>query len=256
MQKKSAKDQPTLRGRMVVITRPAGTAGALARSVRARGGQPFLLPGLSLRGATDVAATRASLQLALDLDLIIFSSPVAVRFAAALQPLRTSASVLAVGQGTAATLRRHGIAEPLVPLRQDSEGLLGLAALQDLRGRDVALIGAAGGRGLLRQQLLERGARLREVHVYQRLPPRLDRRHIMALQQLPATACVLLSSAEALQHLGRLLPTPALARLCAATAVVSSERLAQAARQAGFGRIIRASSALTGDLLRAAARDD
>ena len=196
------------------------------------------------------------MQLALGVDLIIFSSPAAVRHAAALLPLRTAASVLAVGQGTAAALRRHGIAEPLVPARQDSEGLLGLAALQDLRGRDVALIGAAGGRGLLQQQLIERGARLREVHVYQRMPPRLDRRHIGPLLQLPATAYVLLSSVEALQHLGRLLPAPALARLCAATAVVSSERLAEAARQAGFVRITQASSALTDDLLQAAARDD
>jgi hypothetical protein len=38
--------------------------------------------------------------------------------------------------------------------------------------------------------------------------------------------------------------------------VVSSERLAEAARQAGFVRITRASSALTDDLLQAAARAD
>ena len=256
MQQKSANDQSTLRGRMVVITRPAGSAAALVRSVRARGGQPFLLPGLSLRGASDVVAARASLLLALGADLLIFSSPAAVRHAAALTPLSTTASVLAVGQGTAAALRRHGIARPLAPSRQDSEGLLGLAALRDLRGRDVALIGAAGGRGLLRTQLAERGARLREVHVYQRLPPRLDRRHIGPLLQLPATACVLLSSVEALQHLRRLLPAPAFARLCAATAVVSSERLAEAARQAGFPHIKLAASALTDDLLQAAARAD
>ena len=256
MQRNSANEQATLRDRMVVITRPAGTAAALARSVRARGGQPLLLPGLALRSVIDVAAARAALQLALGADLIIFSSPAAVRHAAALLPLHTTASVLAVGQGTAAALRRQGIAEPLVPPRQDSEGLLGLAALRVLRGRDVALIGAAGGRGLLRQQLAERGARLCEVHVYQRLPPRLDRRHVEAVLQLPATARVLLSSAEALQHLCRLLPAPALARLCAATAVVSSERLAEAARQAGFVRITQASSALTDDLLQAAARAD
>ncbi|MFA6229019.1 MAG: uroporphyrinogen-III synthase [Rhodanobacter sp.] len=256
MQRKSASEQATLRGRMVVITRPAGTASALARNVRARGGQPLLLPGLSLRGVTDVVATRAALRLALGADLIIFSSPAAVRHAAALLPLRTTASVLAVGQGTAAALRRQGISEPLVPPRQDSEGLLRVAALRDLGGRDVALIGAAGGRGLLRQQLVERGARLREVHVYQRLPPRLDRRHVEPLLRLPATARVLLSSAEALQHLCRLLPAPALTRLCAATAVVSSERLAEAARQAGFVRITQASSALSDDLLRAAACAD
>jgi len=256
MQRKSAKDQPALRGRVVVITRPAGTASALARSVRSRGGTPMLLPGLALRGMTHAGAVQAALQLALGADLIIFSSPAAVRHAAALLPLRTAATVLAVGQGTAAALRRQGIGEPLTPVRQDSEGLLGLVALQDLRGRDVALIGAAGGRGVLREQLVERGARLCEVHVYQRLPPRLDRRHAERLLQLPATARVLLSSAEALQNLCRLLPAAALAHLCAATAVVSSERLSEAARQAGFVRITLAASALVDDLLRAAACAD
>ncbi len=65
---------------------------------------------------------------------------------------------------------------------------------------------------------------------------------------------MLLSSHEALQNLCRLLPLPALARLQAATAVVSSERIAAAARNAGFARIELASSALADDLLAAAAR--
>jgi uroporphyrinogen-III synthase len=51
-----------------------------------------------------------------------------------------------------------------------------------------------------------------------------------------------------------LLPAPVLARLRAAVAVVSSERLAQAAREAGFTRIEQAGSALAADLLEAAAR--
>jgi uroporphyrinogen-III synthase len=121
-------------------------------------------------------------------------------------------------------------------------------------GKRIALVGAPGGRGLLGEQLAARGAQLRDVHVYRRMPPRLDRRHVDALLQLPASALILLSSSEALNHLCRLLPAPALARLLAATAVVSSERLATAASAAGFGRIMRAASALPADLLDAAAR--
>ena len=243
-----------LRGRVLVITRPVGTAGSLARQVRALGGTPVLLPGLALRGPDDVATVRAALREGLASELVIFSSPAAVRHAAALAPLRTSAVVLAVGQGTARALRRYGVPEPLAPSQQDSEGLLEHPLLQDLHDRRVTLIGAPGGRGVLRGQLAARGARLLEVQVYRRVPPRLDRRHITALLGLPQSACVLLSSNEALQNLCRLLPTPALARLRAATAVVSSERLAAAARDAGFTRIELASSALAEDLLAAAAR--
>lgn len=239
----------TLCGRVVAITRPAGTATTLARQVRAAGGVPLLLPGLSLRGMASATALRAALR---D-ELIVFTSPAAVRFAAALAPLRTRAAVLAVGQGTARALRRHGI-DAQAPARQDSEGLLELPAARTLRGKRVALVGAPGGRGVLRAQLVARGARLRELHVYQRVPPRLDRRHIAAVLALPRTARVLLSSAEALQNLADRLPASALARLCATVAVVSSARLAQAARTVGFARIVQAESALARDLLAAAAR--
>jgi uroporphyrinogen-III synthase len=252
MQRQSPIDKQNLHGRIVVITRPAGTAAALARKARASDGVPLLLPGLALRGVTDEAVVRAGLQAALTDDLLIFSSPAAVRFAAALVPLETLATVLAVGQGTARALRRHGMRVPQVPSRQNSEGLLDHPALQDIEGRRIALIGASGGRELLREQLAARGAQLRELHVYRRVPPRLDRRHTDALLHLPASALVLLTSTEALANLCRLLPAPALVRLVAATVVVSSERLAVAARAAGFARIAMAASALSADLLHAA----
>jgi uroporphyrinogen-III synthase len=248
-----ARSKPELEGRVIVITRPAGTGSALARQVRARGGVPLLLPGLALRGAEDQALARAQLREALRRDrLLLFTSPAAVRFAAALEPLRTQATVLAVGQGTAAALRRHGLGVQAPTRRQDSEGLLDLPALHDVRGRGVALVGAAGGRGLLQQRLVDGGARLREVHVYRRIAPRWDRRHVDVLMRLPASARVLLSSVQALANLRAGLPAPAWARLCKAVAVASSERLEAAAREAGFGRVRRAASAMPADLLAAA----
>jgi uroporphyrinogen-III synthase len=241
-----------LDGRVIVITRPAGTANTFARQVRHRGGVPLLLPGLSLRASEDVERARAQLREALRADdLLLFTSPAAVRFAAALAPLRTRATVLAVGQGTAAALRRHGLAAQAPARQQDSEGLLDLPALRDLRGRGVALVGAPGGRGLLQQRLLDGGARLREVWVYRRTAPRLDRRHLEAVHQLRPSGRVLLSSAQALANLRNALPPEAWSRLCAAVGVVSSERLEAAAREAGFRRLRRAASALPTDLLGA-----
>lgn len=255
VQRQSAKSNSGLDGRRVVITRPVGSATSLARQVRAAGGVPVVLPGMALRGAVDAGVARAALLAALgDDELLVFTSPTAVRFAARLAPLRTSGTVLAVGQGTARALRRHGVGAPLVPRRQDSEGLLGHSALASVRGRRVALIGAPGGRGLLARELTARGAHLREVQVYRRVPARLDRRHLAAVLELPPSACVLLSSAEALHNLHGQLPPPARARWLAATAVVSSERLAAAAHAAGFARVVRATSALSADLLQAALR--
>ncbi len=241
MQPQLAASSSGLNGRSVVITRPVGSAAPLIRRVRAAGGVPVLLPGMALRGMPDMVAARTALLAALGDELLLFTSPTAVRFAARLAPLHTSAVVLAVGQGTARALRRHGVDTPLVPRRQDSEGLLGHPALANVRGRRVA-------------QLTARGAVLREVAVYRRVPARLDRRHFDALLHLPASACVLLSSAEALHNLSHQLPPAALARWLTATAVVSSDRLTEAARSAGFTRIVRAASALSADLLDAAPR--
>ena len=241
-----------LRGRTVVITRPAGTGSSMARQVRALGGRPLLLPGLSLRGMDD-AATRSSLAEALRDDVLVFSSPAAVRFAARLQLLRTGAKVLAVGQGTARALRRQGIRAVAAPSkRQDSEGLLDLPIWAGLGPCRIALIGAPGGRGVLRDQLATRGS-LREVQVYHRAPPRLRASHWEGLRALERDACVLLSSAEAVENLRELAPTAVWQQLTSCVAIVSSERLSLAAKSVGFRRIHLATSANATDLLAAAA---
>jgi len=106
---------------------------------------------------------------------------------------------------------------------------------------------------VLRATLAARGAELHEIHVYHRVAPRLDRRHVAAVLRLSAASRVLLSSAEALGHLATVLPPAAWTRLAATVAVVSSPRLEAAARTAGFQRVLRARSALGADLLAAAA---
>lgn len=246
--------EPALDGRTVVITRPAGTGSPLARRVRRMGGVPLLLPGLSLRAADDGEVVAIDLRAALSDPLLIFTSPAAVRFAARLVPLRTGATVLAVGQGTARALARHGVEAVAPQVRQDSEGLLEQPALAQLKGQRVALVGAPGGRGVLRAELLARGARLREVHVYRRGTPRWQRRQLDAVRHLPADARVLLSSAEALDNLKQGLPADAYAQLIQAVAIASSERLAEAALAAGFKRVAIAASALSDNLLATAAR--
>lgn len=243
-----------LRNVTVVITRPAGTAGPLARRVRKLGGIPVSVPGLSLRATEDATAVGASLRNALEGDVVVFTSPAAVRFAADVLPLATRATVIAVGRGTARALKTANVTEVRFPeTSQDSEGVLGLAELAEVVGKRVALVGAPGGRGLLREALTARGAALDEIHVYHRVAPRIDRRHIDPLLKLGRRSAVLLSSAEALDHLRRALVAPAWRRLVQAVAVVSSERMRAAALKAGFERVAVARSALPTDLLTAAA---
>lgn len=243
---------PSLQGITIVITRPAGTGSVMARQVRAYGGVPLLLPGLALRGSDD-DATRKAMTAALQDDVIVFNSPAAVRYAARLQPLRTAATVLAVGQGTARALRRHGLNDVIVPpRRQDSEGVLALDVWAALDQPRIALIAAPGGRGLLREQLATRGS-LRDVCVYRRSAPRLRASHWQAVLNLPTGSRVLFSSAEAVRHLHALAPADAWSVLASQCAVVSSERLAEVAHDVGFALVRVAASANGRDLLAASA---
>lgn len=236
------RSQP-LAGTRIVITRPAGTGTTLAHRVRALGGAPVLLPGSSLHGLSD-AATRGALRAALASDVAIFTSPAAVRFARRIAPVTGHARVLAPGAGTLAALRRAGCPNATAPTREDSEGILGLPILHRVRGQRIALIGAAGGRGLLERELGARGAKVVSAHVYQRAPARLDQRHVRALQRAAHRPLyVLLSSAEALANILASLPANAGAALLAGTAIVSSERLANAAHGAGFAAVVNAGSA-------------
>lgn len=245
----SNKNLP-LRGTRIAITRPAGHGVALARSVRKLGGTPLSLPGSSLRTVGDAQATRATLRMALACDIAIFTSPATVRFARALAPLRTRARVVAPGTGTLRALRRAGIADAIAPSREDSEGILALPLLADVRGKRVGIIGAPGGRGLLARALAARGADMVHADVYRRVPARLDRRHVDALlRHAHMPLFVPLSSSEALANILAVLPPDARTVLLGGVAVASSARLATAARRAGFTQILRAASAHPGALL-------
>lgn len=243
----------SLKGRRVAITRPAGTAAALAAAVRGRGGIPVLLPGLSLRQAEDVQAAAIELDHALTADVIVFTSPAAVAHAQQLHRLVTQAQVCALGAGTAKALARAGIKDVRFPDREDSEGLLAMDIMSQLGHARVALVGAAGGRGILRSVLRERSARFDEVLVYRRGPARLDARHRGAASAFTRRDRVLLSSAEALENLRQGLAGLPWQALLGAAWIVSSERLATMARDAGIATVHVASSAQGPALLDMAA---
>jgi uroporphyrinogen-III synthase len=240
-----------LAGATVIVTRPAGTGASLARLVRKLGGHPVLLPGLSLRAMSERKPPAGARD---RFDDWIFTSPAAVRFGATVLPrVRKRDRVFALGAGTARALARHGLRATMPRDRMDSEGLLALAELAQVRGRRIALVGAPGGRDLIAPTLRRRGAMVEAVHVYRRVPPRLARRHFDALSVARDPLVMLVSSGEALTYLVTLLPAVELARLRGQIVVVSSARLVGAARENGFSEIVQARSAAPRDLLAAAA---
>lgn len=238
--------------RYVVVTRPVGQCRVLARRLAAAGFAPLLLPGSSLHALHDADQARRDLATALVGDIAIWTSPAAVRFAAQLlNPARGRAQPVAIGAATRAALARRHVADVIFPARADSEGALALPLLTDVSARRVALIGAAGGRGLLAATLNARGAVLRHAYVYQRVAARWDRRHFEPLAAAAGPLAVLLTSTETLARLQTRLPPPLWTKLASGIAVCASDRIAQAATAAGFMRRVRAASAITSDLVAA-----
>lgn len=239
----------------VISLRPRGEHAALRREAAKHGGGLIALSPWRLQLCDDVA-TRAALHDALAASHVVFTSPAAVRAAHALQPLhvRAAQSVCAVGAGTAAALRHAGIAGVHSPARMDSEGLLALPVLQDVRGRDVGLVTAPGGRGEIAPALTSRGARVVRADVYVREPVPLSDRAMQQLRDADAALVLALSSGEALQRVLVVLPADLAVRLKQAHVVAASERLRELAHDLGFSDIEIAAGPRPADLVDAAAR--
>lgn len=254
LRKHSVINPSILKGAAVVITRPSANGRPLLARVRALGGYALSLPGIALRASDAVTRIEDASHGSPPFDIWVFTSPNAVRFTFLQRPafhIRKGVLAVAVGGGTARALARHGL-HAIAPTRADSEGLLALPELADVRGRRVALVGAPGGRDMIAPELRRRGAEVEAIHVYERVPPRLTRRHFDALARAADPLVMLVSSAEALRNLVALLPVPLLDRLRRQRLVASSDRLEALANEHGFANVTIAASALADDLIDAA----
>lgn len=244
---------PGLAGWTVVSLRPASQQDAVRAAAQARGAGFVALPGVEL-DALPVA--REVLERALACGHVVFTSPAAVEFAQAAGALSTTLAAIAVGSGTARALAQAGIAATQPPPHaMRSEGVLALPELASPRtpGACIGLVTAPGGRDAIAPALRERGFDVRIAHVYRRIAPRWTPREIAALETAPAPRAVLLTSGEALSNALRQLPRTARIAFLDATAVASSERLAAAAREAGFAATLVAASPRVESLLDALA---
>ncbi|GAB3344990.1 uroporphyrinogen-III synthase [Lysobacter tyrosinilyticus] len=236
----------------MISLRPRGEHDALRRAAARYGAGLIALSPWRLQ-LRDDSRSRADLRTALAAPRVVFTSPAAVRAASALQPLAAMRAQqwCAVGAGTAAALRRAGVAEVAAPARMDSEGLLALPALQQVTGLDIGLVTAPGGRGEITPVLQARGARVLRADVYAREAVALTPRALRHLADVDAPLALALSSGEALQHVLEALPAELAAKLRHAHVAAASERLRSLAREHGFTDVDLAAGPRPAQLLAA-----
>jgi uroporphyrinogen-III synthase len=229
----------------VIVTRPAAQAEGWLADLRARGLDAQALPLIGIAPVQDLAPLRQAWSELAQAALVMFVSANAVEqfFAARPDVVAWPADLAAAstGPGTTAALRAAGVVrveEPTSDAPQfDSEALWARIGSWPWAGRSVLVVRGEEGRDWLAQQLQEAGARVRFVSAYRRLAPSLDAAgHALLARALaePAAHCWLFSSSEAVGHLLRLAPGAAWQ---ASRALASHPRIAQTARDAGFGRV-------------------
>ena len=233
-----------LAGRTIVVTRPREQAGPLCDAIAAAGGRAVLFPLLEIVGLPDDPACTAALQHLKDAVLAVFISPNAVVFGCARAseqgPWPPATTVAAVGQGTARALREKGFSNVIVPAAGfDSEALLACSELSAsaVAGKVVVLFKGEGGRDLLADSLSERGAKVWPAPCYRRLPPAEGLAPLIALHAAGKLHGIVLSSSEAVRHLGALLPAANRRLLDETPVFCPHQRIADAAAAIACQRI-------------------
>lgn len=239
----SARGVAPLRGRGIVVTRPAGQAGRLARTLQAAGATVIVFPVIEIRAVADAAAARARLARLASYDALVFVSANAVEHGFALLadgvPLPASLSIVAVGTGTAAALHAHGVSRVVMPdERYDSEGMLKLPELTDVAGKQVLIVRGSGGRELLGQTLAARGARVEYAECYERARPATSAEPLIRAWRQDALHAVTITSSEGLHNLWVMLGAEGQAHLRATPLFVSHERIAATAHALGLDDVI------------------
>lgn len=237
-----------LKGRGILVTRPAHQADALCALIEAAGGTPLRFPVLEIHPAADPGIVRTGLTRLNDYDLAIFVSANAVLHtlqALAPRPWPPHVAIAAVGAATARALAQRGLQVAHCPQREfTSEALLELPELQRMQGKRVLILRGDGGREHLREALTARGAQVDYLEVYRRAQPDIDPAPWLARLAAGEIAAVLITSNESLRKLLAIVGTLGMTLLRETPLIVGNARTRDLAREAGFdGAVLVAADA-------------
>ncbi len=177
------QEDQALKGRTVAVTRPTNQAEEVAEVIRKKGGVPYFIPTIEIRGLSDLSPIKKFIE-ELDrgeVDFVVLMSVNGVRhlFGAAEELNQTDKLMrglekpvmIAVGPRTAEELKAHQIHVNLVPTKYTSEGIAESLQEFDVAGKAVRIPRTTAANPTLKEKLEERGALVQEVYVYESALP-------------------------------------------------------------------------------------
>jgi len=234
----------SLRGKRVLVTRPAHQADEQIRLLQQAGAQALPLPLLKITPTPEDSPEFQLLKSQiLDLDLyqkIIFISANAVHYGFDLidqywPQLPVGIDWLAIGKQTAATMATYQVKALHSDSGYDSESLLASEYLQQVADTRILIMRGQGGRETLAETLRQRGAQVDYADLYLRSCPDYTPQQISSTIGNQSLDAVIITSGEALQNLTTVLADRVITQV---PLVVPGQRVAQMAKQQGFTRII------------------
>ncbi len=225
-----------LRGRGIVVTRPARQAALLADLIESHGGRAILFPVIDIRDVEDVSGLNAVIDRLDAYDLAIFVSPNAVdKGFEAIRACRTwppQMKVAAIGRGSARALRALGVGSVIAPsIGADSESLLAVPELAEIAGQHIVIFRGVGGRELLRETLEARGAHVDYAECYHRMKPRSDMSALARAWTGDEVDALIVTSSEGLRNFYELLAPAEREALARTPIFVPHPRIAETARE-------------------------
>ncbi len=223
----------SLAGLRVLVTRPAHQADRLCALIEHAGGTALRFPTIEISPPQDSLALEHIIERLDEFDLAIFVSPNAVNRAFPLIQRRHATlppqlDVACIGNGSAAALAQFGVTPALVPAtRADSEGLLALPRLQHVTGLRIVIFRGEGGRELLADTLVARGAHVEHAQCYRRTRPMTDVTALTSAFTQHAIDVVTITSIDALRNLYDMLDASARESLRQMPVITVSKRLQQ-----------------------------
>lgn len=238
---------------------PASQKQELVSAIEAAGGHALHLPLIAIRKFTpqdNPSQLIARIQNLDNYQILIFVSTNAVQHGVFWieqywPQFPVGIQLVAIGPGTARLLT--------AALHQDvvhadagvtSEDLLQHPLFTDVKGKRIGIVRGAGGRELLAQTLLQRGAAVDYLEVYERnLVPYKSRAFCEQLTRHRINVLTV-SSGESLLHLAELLGDNK-AEMSLLPLLVPSQRVAEQAGALGFSHVIQAGGADTASVMTA-----
>ena len=233
----------SLTGRTILITRPLGREGNLRGLIEQAGGSVLHYPVFKIQTPSDIevesfARIRDQLH---SFSMAIFISATAVEQSQIYFPvLPEHLTIVSIGSKTTQALDMHNIQTDIEATEHNTESLLQSPQLQapKVQGQRILIFRGEGGRALLGDTLVRRGAQVRYVETYHRKIPPLPP---LTEQQINTLDAVTISSNEGLDNLVTLMEDPSL--LIDVPIIVPGERAASLAKQHGFKVIVTAENA-------------